>query len=114
MLILSGQITAEESLFTYGPGENVSTFQNESFVPMFVEDIVWADNDTREQAEANCGGDIVCLFDAASTNDVSIGLNSQAVKVKVVEENKQLSKSKIYSGTSIQGTPSGPKHVSLE
>ena len=81
---------------------------------MFVEDIVWADNDTREQAEANCGGDIVCLFDAASTNDVSIGLNSQAVKVKVVEENKQLSKSKIYSGTSIQGTPSGPKHVSLE
>ncbi|CAH3024316.1 unnamed protein product [Porites evermanni] len=87
---LKWQITAEESLFTYGPGENVSTFQNESFVPMFVEDIVWADNNTQAQAEANCGGDIVCLFDAASTNDVSIGLNSQAVKVKVVEENKQL------------------------
>ena len=79
-------------MFTYGPNENVSTFQNESFVPMFVEDIVWADNDTKADAEAKCGGDVACLFDAASTNDVSVGLNSQAVQVKLVEENKQLSK----------------------
>jgi len=87
---LNWQITAEQSLFTYGPNENVSTFQNASFVPMFVEDIVWADNATKQQAEAQCAGDIVCLFDAASTNDVNVGLNSQAISVKLVEENEKL------------------------
>ena len=90
--IFSGQITDNESLFTYGPNENVSTYENASFVPMFVEEIVWADNATEQQAKEKCGGDAVCLFDAASTNDVSIGLNSQAVSVKLEEENRKLGK----------------------
>ena len=59
---------------------------------MFVDDIVWADNGTKQQAEEKCGNDAVCLFDAAATNDVSIGLNSQAVSVKLVKETKQLGK----------------------
>lgn len=87
---LKWQITDQESLFTYGPNENVSTFVNASFEPMFVDEIVWADNETQAAAEAQCGGDVVCLFDAASTNDVTIGLNSQEVNVMVEEENKRL------------------------
>ena len=87
-----GQITVEESLFTYGPNENVSTFANESFVPMFVEDIQWADNETRIAAEQACDGNTVCLFDAASTNDVSIGTNSKDLNVQLVEEKKLLGK----------------------
>lgn len=83
-------------MFTYGPNENVSTFMNKSFIPMFVENIVWAGNDTKQEAEQRCGGDAVCLFDAASTNDVSVGLNSQAVSVKLVEENKQMSKTLLH------------------
>lgn len=63
---------------------------------MFVENIVWAGNDTKQEAEQRCGGDAVCLFDAASTNDVSVGLNSQAVSVKLVEENKQMSKTLLH------------------
>ena len=82
-------------MFTYGPNENVSTFVNASFEPMFVDEIVWADNETQAAAEAQCGGDVVCLFDAASTNDVTIGLNSQEVNVMVEEENKRLSKTSI-------------------
>ena len=88
----SGQITDQESLFTYGPGESVSTFANKTFQPMFVEDIEWADNKTEAQAKEKCKGDVVCLFDAASTNNVSIGLASQEINIKVEDENNKLSK----------------------
>ena len=87
-----GQITDQESLFTYGPGENVSTFANKTFQPMFVEEIEWADNETEAQAKEKCNGDVVCLFDAASTNNVSIGLASQEINIKVEDENNKLSK----------------------
>ncbi|XP_067018613.1 mucin-like protein isoform X3 [Acropora muricata] len=88
---LNWQITDQESLFTYGPGENVSTFANATFEPMFVEDIKWADNDTEAQAKKQCNSDVACLFDAASTNDVSIGVASREINIKVEKENKQLS-----------------------
>ena len=63
---------------------------------MFVEDIVWADNITEQLAKQQCGGDAVCLFDAASTNDVSVGVNSQQVNVKLVEENKKMGKTLLH------------------
>ena len=91
-LLCLGQITDEESLFTYAPDESIATFANESFEPMFVEDIVWADNATRETAFSACDDDVACLFDAASTNDVSIGTNSKDVNVQLVKENEELGK----------------------
>lgn len=87
---LKWQITDDQSLFTYALGESVSTFANASFEPMFVEEIVWADNATRVAAIAACDGDVACLFDAASTNDVSIGTNSKDVNVQLVKENEEL------------------------
>ena len=63
---------------------------------MFVEDIVWADNNTEQKAKEKCSGDAVCLFDAASTNDVSVGVNSQQVNVKLVEENKKMGKTLLH------------------
>ena len=59
---------------------------------MFVEEIKWADNATEQAAKKACGDDAVCLFDAASTNDVSIGTNSKDVNVKLVKENEKLGK----------------------
>lgn len=91
-LLYLGQITAEESLFTYGPNESVATFANASFEPMFVENIQWADNATRDAASLACDDDVACLFDAASTNDVSIGTNSKDVNVQLVKENEELGK----------------------
>lgn len=64
---------------------------------MFVEDIVFSDNATEQAAKQQCGNDVVCLFDAASTNDVSVGVNSKNVSIKLVEENKKLSKTLISS-----------------
>ena len=59
---------------------------------MFVEFIEWADNATRDAADLACDGDVACLFDAASTNDVSIGTNSKDINVQLVKENEELGK----------------------
>ena len=59
---------------------------------MFVDEIRWADNATKLAAEKACGNDTACLFDAASTNDVSIGTNTKDVSVKLVQEKEKLSK----------------------
>ncbi len=59
---------------------------------MFVENIQWADNATRDAAYDACDDDVVCLFDAASTNDVSIGANSKDVNVQLVKETEALGK----------------------
>lgn len=92
MLYNLGQITDEESLFTYGQGQSVATFANASFEPMFVDQIQWADNATRDAAFLACDDDVTCLFDAASTSDVSIGTNSKDINVQLVKENEELGK----------------------
>lgn len=92
MLYNLGQITDEESLFTYGQGQSVATFANASFQPMFVDQIQWADNATEAAAISACAGDVACLFDAASTNDVSLGTNSKDISVQLVKENEELGK----------------------
>lgn len=80
------------TLFTYKPGENVETFTNASFVPMFLEDLYFANDTLRKQAEEACQGDINCLFDSASTNDVSIGASTKAISLTLEEESSSLSK----------------------
>ena len=80
------------TLFTYKPGKSVETFKNESFVPMFVEDLYFANDTLRKQAEEACQGDINCLFDSASTNDVSIGASTKAVSAILEKESSSLSK----------------------
>jgi len=70
----------------------VETFTNASFVPMFLEDLYFANDTLRKQAEEACQGDINCLFDSASTNDVSIGESTKAVSSTLEEESSSLSK----------------------
>ena len=59
---------------------------------MFIENIVWADDATRVAALQACDGDLSCLFDAASTNDVSIGTNSKDINVQLIKESEELGK----------------------
>ena len=79
------------TLFTYKPGESVESFANASFVPMFVEDLKFANDSLRQQAEEACQGDVNCLFDSASTKDVSLGESTKAVSVTLEKESSSLS-----------------------
>lgn len=87
-----GQLTQVQSLFTYGENESVDTFARPDFVPMFSDNITWSDNSVRLAAEAQCGNDYECLFDIASTNDLSVGIATKDISAQLVNESNILGK----------------------
>ena len=66
------------------------TFAKPDFEPMFADNITWYNNSLRQAAEAQCGDDHECLFDAASTNDLSVGLVTKDISVQLVNETNTL------------------------
>ena len=89
---ISGQIKASQSLFFYARNESVDTFSNPDFEPMFADNITWHNESLREKAEAQCGDDHECLFDVASTNDLSVGMVTKDISIQLVNESNSLSK----------------------
>ena len=55
---------------------------------MFIDNITWANDSFRLQAEKACGNNINCLFDAAVTEDTSYGVTTR----KLEENNNQINK----------------------
>ena len=90
----SGQVTSKTSLFTYNPGEDVNTFKNESFVPIFLDNITFASNALEQQAKDICQGDVNCLFDIASTGDTAVGESTKQISVQLETESEELRKLK--------------------
>ena len=91
--VLLGQINQSQSLFTYAHNESVDTFLNPDFEPMFADNITWHNDSLREKAEAECGDDHECLFDVASTNDLSVGMVTKDISIQLVNESNALGKS---------------------
>lgn len=91
--LFPGQIKASESLFTYGAQESAATFMDLSYVPMFIDNITWANDSFRLQAERVCDNNINCLFDAAVTEDVSYGLTTRILEENNNQVNRELGKS---------------------
>ena len=89
---LLGQINQSQSLFTYAQNESVDTFSVPGFVPMFADNITWYNNSLEQEAKEQCGDDQECLFDAASTNDLSVGLVTKKISVQLVNESNKLGK----------------------
>ncbi|XP_031551867.1 mucin-like protein isoform X2 [Actinia tenebrosa] len=88
---MAWQVTNETSLFTYKEGESSDTFLNKTFRPMFIEELKFYNDSLKVEAEAKCQGDVNCLFDAASTEDVEIGLNTKQLRSQLVYDSKKMS-----------------------
>ena len=89
----AGQLSDNTTLFSYKPGESTSKFSNASFVPIFLDEpIQFASNELRTAAELACQGDVNCLFDIASTGDVSVGASTKQVTVQLESEAQSLRK----------------------
>ncbi|XP_074618589.1 uncharacterized protein LOC141877470 isoform X2 [Acropora palmata] len=84
------QINQSQSLFTYAQNENTSTYAIPDFSPMFGDNITWQNDDLRKQAEEECGNDKECLFDVASTNDLSVGQATKDIGNQLSKELKTL------------------------
>ena len=70
----------------------MASFSDPDFEPMFADNITWHNDSLRQKAEDQCGNDQECLFDVASTNDLSLGLVAKDISIQLVNETKQLSK----------------------
>ena len=71
----------------------MDTFADLDFEPMFADNITWHNDSLRQKAEEQCGDDHECLFDVASTNDLSVGMVTKDISVQLVNESNALSKS---------------------
>ena len=90
LIFFSGQINQSQSLFTYAQNETASTFAIPDFLPMFGDNITWQNDTIRKQAEDACGNDYECLFDVASTNDLTVGQVTKDIGTKLTKESKTL------------------------
>lgn len=59
---------------------------------MFADNIKWHNDSLRFKAEAQCGDDYECLFDVASTRDLSIGMVTKDINIQLVNESNILGK----------------------
>ncbi|XP_015769331.1 PREDICTED: mucin-like protein [Acropora digitifera] len=88
---LKWQLSDNTTLFTYKPGESTSTFTNASFIPIFLDEpIQFASDELRIAAELACQGDVNCMFDIASTGDLSVGESTKEVSVQLESEAQAL------------------------
>ena len=90
MTFVSGQINQYQSLFTYGRNESVVTFSNPDFEPMFADNITWNNASLEREAQEECGDDLECLFDVASTKDLSVGIVTKDISIQLVNESNTL------------------------
>ena len=58
---------------------------------MFIENITWFNASVEREARTRCGDDIECLFDAAATNDVSVGLVTKDINTQFENETNTVS-----------------------
>ena len=88
---ISVAVSEEDSLMYYTDNTDWYTYNNNSFVPVFVDDIdnwVWSSEQFKTDSYELCGSDTACLYDTFITGDLSIGANSK----KVAEESEAISK----------------------
>lgn len=87
---LAGQINQSQSLFTYAHNESVDTFADRDFEPMFADNITWHNDSLEREAKKECGDDLECLFDVASTNDLSVGMVTKDISIQLVNDSNTL------------------------
>ena len=84
-LIISGQITEEESIFTYEAGKSVDTFSNPDHTPPFLDELLTSLM-SNSSLTAVCGDNIECLFDFDQTGDVEVGMAALTVANEAATE----------------------------
>ncbi|XP_048238235.1 uncharacterized protein LOC124135986 isoform X1 [Haliotis rufescens] len=88
-----------ESVLHYAPGEDISTFTNSSYTPLFEEDIA---ANTRAEAEGVCGGkdETQCIYDYAVTGNKDLAIATTTQIEEARNTTKYLSnRSPALSGT---------------
>lgn len=86
-----GQITSEESIFTYEPGDDVANFSDPSHTPPFLDEVL-SDLMGNSTLTDVCGDNAECLFDFDQTGDVEVGMAAMAVENETAIEMQEACK----------------------
>ena len=65
-------VSESDSIMYYTDGADLWTYNNNSFVPVFTDDIenwVWSSESFKQTAYDTCGNDTACLVDVYVTGD---------------------------------------------
>ena len=90
-----GRTTAGTSLFYYADGESWDTFNDETFVPLFLEELIRdADPAYLAESQTMCGGDTRCLYDALATKSLEVGTDTRSQNQEFTTEANDLGKQK--------------------
>ena len=73
------------------------TYAMPDFEPMFDDNITWKNDTIKGIAEARCGDKNECLFDVASTNDLSVGIVTKEIGIQMLNESRTLGMAFPYS-----------------
>lgn len=84
-----GQITQQQSWFSYGMNESVDTYSNPDFVPSFKSDVVAVANDTISNS---CGGNEECIFDYLASGSQSVAMATLMLRNLYTTNKNQSSK----------------------
>ena len=86
-----GQVTQNESIFTYEYGENVDTFSIPDHTPPFLDEIL-SDLTGNSTLTDVCGNNVECLFDFSQTGDMEVGMAAIAVENETATESQEACK----------------------
>ena len=86
-----GQVTQDESIFTYESGENVDTFSIPDHIPPFLDEIL-SDLTGNSTLTDVCGNNVECLFDFSQTGDMEVGMAAIAVENETATESQEACK----------------------
>lgn len=79
------------SVFVYDEGKSHKDYQNNSFIPRFLDEI---DASKRAQAEQECDGaeNVECVFDLALTENKDVANATRYLKSETDKDRQEISK----------------------
>ncbi len=83
--MITGQVEASESLFTYPEGMTTEDFAVLDHDPPYLDEVVA--NASAEVLQM-CGDNDECIFDSIETGDINIGLETKLMISKINEDEK--------------------------
>ena len=105
--VLLVAVSEEDSLMYYTDNTDWYTYNNNSFVPVFVDDIdnwVWSSEQLKTDAYSVCSNDTSCLYDVFITGKLEIGESTKSTAEESIAQNKALSTQHILCFTCIRCT----------
>lgn len=77
-----GQVSEEQSLFTYTQGLSARDFSHPEHVPAFLDEVIAAAD---PQIRQRCNNNAQCIFDATQTGDEEVGLTTMQFELNTIQ-----------------------------